>query len=185
MKRIVTLLLALLLGLSAICCAAAEGVTFTTPYFTITLPDDWDFDTTPLDDEEDEEGFEYLGLFGSTEDVGILAMAYLVYYEDLTDISLWNADEDDMALYIEAILDDFEDDDPELLGTVTAGSIPFVLIRGTDEDGEYLYADTMTNGYAIEIEAFVLDEDGETQLPFTDEYIEQFKSILETFLPVT
>ncbi|MBR3017651.1 MAG: hypothetical protein IKH57_11360 [Clostridia bacterium] len=185
MKRMTSFFLALLLALSAATCAAAKENVFKTAYFTISLPDGWEADTTPLDDEETEENAEYLGIFGNAKGVGLAAIAYLVYYEELKDISLWNADEADLKLYAESVMDDFADDRPEYLGTVMAGSIPFVLIKGTDEDGEYLYADTMTNGYAIEIQAFVMDEDWKKQYPMTDKYIEQFKTVLSTFQPVT
>ena len=91
-----------------------------------------------------------------------------------------------MQAYLEAVLEDFKDDNPEYLDTVMAGKIPIVLIKATDAAGEYLYADTMTNGYAIQIEAFVTDNsDEEKSYPLTEEKIEQFKSILATFVPVT
>ncbi|MBR5109519.1 MAG: hypothetical protein IK099_04930 [Clostridia bacterium] len=185
MKRMIGLLLALLLALSAANCAAAANNVFKTAYFTITLPDGWETDTTPLDEDEKVEDAEYLGIFGTSKGVGLAAIAYLVYYEDLKDISLWNSDEADLARYTKSVMEDFAEDRPEYLGTVMAGSIPFILIKGTDEDGEYLYADTMTNGYAIEIQAFVMDEDWEKQYPMTDKYIEQFKNVLSTFQPVT
>ena len=76
------------------------------------------------------------------------------------------------------------DDDPELIGIVYAGSIPFILLKGEDEDGEYLYVETCTNGYVIEFDVYVVDADFD-QYAIKDKYIEQFKSILATFLPVT
>ena len=62
-----------------------------------------------------------------------------------------------------------------------AGNVPFVLIRCADDEGEYVYADTITNGYSIQFEAFMADE--ENIQPLTDEAIEQFKTILATFKP--
>lgn len=197
MKRLISLGIALLLLLSAVCCASAEGKTFKTPYFTITLPEGWDIDTTPLDEDETEEGIVYLGIFADTKRVGLEAIAYLVYYEDLKDFSLWNADEEDLELYTDFLMDVYEEDRPKYLGiikahssitmsdgTVRTSSIPFVLIKGMDEDGEYLCADTITNGYAIEIKAIVVDEGWENQYSMTEKYIEQFKSVLSTFQPV-
>ena len=64
---------------------------------------------------------------------------------------------------------------------MTAGKIPFVLIRCEDEESEYIYADTVTNGYSIQFEAFMAD--GENFHPLTDEAIEQFRTILTTFKP--
>ena len=181
MKRFVGLLLALLLSLSLVAGAAAE--TFSTAYFTLTLPDGWTAETDDLG-EDAEEGVEFLGYFYAPGSVGLMVEAYLVYYEELKNLALWNASESDLSDYVDAILADFADDNPVYLGTVKVGGIPFVLIKGTDEDGEYLYTDTITNGYAIELMAYVSDEDGESLYPILDEHLEQFKNILSTFQPV-
>lgn len=183
MKRIVSLVFALVLALSAVCGAAAAEKTFKTAYFTLTLPKGWDFDTE--DAGVDEDGDEYLGLFGEDKDIGIIVFTYMVYYEDYKDVSLWNVNQAEMDAYIKDLLYQFSDDDPEYIDTVMAGKIPFVLIKATDEEGEYLYAETMTNGYAIAFDCYVYDEDGENQYPFTQKYVEQIKSILETFQPVS
>ena len=185
MKRIIYLVFALALAMSAVCGAAAAEKTFKTDYFTLKLPSGWDYDTGDADKAMDEDGMQYLGYFGEDKAIGMLVEAYLVLYEDLQDFSLWKADEDEKQAYAEAVMDDYAEDDPEDLGIVMAGNIPFVLIKGTDEDGEYLYADTMTNGFAIIMIAYVLDEDGETQYPISRKYVEQFKSILGTFQPVS
>ena len=183
MKRLFAWMVVAVLMLSTVCAAAAEGVTFKTPYFTLQLPDGW---VTDYEDLEKEEGMEGLGFFGEDAEIGLIAGAYLVYYEDLKDLALWSSDAEEMQAYIEAVLEDFKDDNPEYLDTVMAGKIPIVLIKATDAAGEYLYADTMTNGYAIQIEAFVTDNsDEEKSYPLTEEKIEQFKSILATFVPVT
>ena len=81
------------------------------------------------------------------------------------------------------LLEEFADANPEMIGTVTVGKIPLVLIRGADKDGEFVYADTMTNGYAIEFEFYVTDDEGDQQLPITDEHIVQIETILASFEP--
>ena len=183
MKRLFGWMIAAVLMLSAVCAAGAEGVTFKTNYFTLQLPDGW---ITDYEDLEKEEGLEGLGFFGQDAKIGLIAGAYLVYYEDLKDVALWSSDSEEMKAYIDAILEDFKDDHPEYLDTVMAGKIPIILIKATDAEGEYLYADTMTNGYAIQIQAYVADDSDEEKLyPLTEENIEQFKSILATFVPVT
>lgn len=187
MKRIVSMLVALTLVLSAVCCAAAEKAddnTFSTPYFTLTLPDGWVYDTEDAETEMTDNE-QYLGLFGSFGDRGFVVDSYLMYLEELKDISLWNLEEAELQDYADIIMSVLEEDNPEYLGVVTAGSIPFILIRATDEEGEYLYADTVANGHSIQFEAFLMGEDSYTLLDFTDQEIEEFKSILETFLPVT
>ena len=179
MKRFFSLMTALVLVLSV---AAAAGETFRTDYFTLELPDSWEIETEDL---ESEKGEQCLGVFGENSDIGLVAIAYLVYYENLKDIALWNSDEQELEAYTEAILEDYAENNPELLGIVQAGKIPLVLIKGTDGGDEFLYADTMTNGYAIEFDFFVTDADAENFFPFTDAYIEQVKTILATFQPVT
>ena len=183
MKRIICMLLALMLLPGMIPFAAAEDVIFSTTYFTLTLPENWLINTDDLSSES-EENFQALGYFCPDEEVGLVVVSYLVYYEDLKNVALWSSDESELQDYAEAVMADFVDDNPEWLGTVTAGKIPFVLIRGTDEDGEYLYADTITNGYAIEFLASVSGQD-DRQYPITETDIEQFKQILTTFKPVT
>jgi hypothetical protein len=113
----------------------------------------------------------------------LLGGAYLVYYEDLKDISLWNSGEEELKEYADVLLEEFADSKPELIGTVTAGKIPLVLIRGADKDGEFVYADTVTNGYSIQFEFYATDSEGEKELPITEEHIEQIKTILASFKP--
>lgn len=184
MKRLISLALALLLALSAAGAALAEGIEFKTNYFTLNLPDQWAIRTDGAGKEKDED-LEFLGYCYAKKEKGLVVEAYLMYYKDFADLSLWDADEETIALYVQSVLEDYEDDAPEFLGIVTAGSIPFVLIRAEDEDGEYLYADTMTNGYAIMFWAYVTDYDAEFSYPLRNADIELFKSILETFQPVS
>lgn len=183
MKRLLCLFITLVLSLPLVCCAMAEEKTFTTPYFTLTLPDGWIIDQENLK-EGSEEGMEYLGLFYTPEEIGLEVTAYLVYYNHLKNMALWSADKDELKDYVNVVLEDFKEDHPVHLDTVMAGSIPFVLIKCTDKDGDYLYADTITNGYAIEFLAYVTDAEEKYQFPITDDYVEQFKNILSTFMPL-
>ena len=180
MKKLTAIVLSLLLTLSIVS-AMAGGVTFTTKYFTLELPEGWETDTSDL---QSEENLEDLGLlYCSTEDKILAVEAFMTYYEDLKDLKLWEADDDTLKEYAGLILEDFSEDNPVFLDIVKAGSIPFVLVKATDEDGDYLYADTITNGYAIVFMAYAMGADGETVIPLTDEYIEEFKTILNTFKP--
>ena len=182
MKRFICISLTLMMVLAA-CTAAADETTFKTAYFTLTLPDGWEYDTEDLE-KDAESQMEELGYFGASDEVGLVVSAYLIYYEDLKNLALWSSDENELQAYAEAVLEDFAEDHPTWLGTVLADRIPFILIQATDEDGEYLYADTITNGYAIVFMAYVIDSE-ENILPMTDAYIEQFKQVLTTFKPVS
>ena len=184
MKRLISLLTVISLLLSLAGAALADPVTFTTEYFTLQLPDGWIIDTEDLESESDSSA-KCLGFFGESSDKGLVAGVYLVYYEDLKNVALWSSDEDELQAYIEAVLEDYKDEHAESLGIVMAGKIPLILIKGVDKDGEFLYADTMTNGYAIEFQVIHIDDNTDNQYPITAEQIELFKSILSTFQPVT
>ncbi len=179
MKRFLVLMTAAVLFLAVACAAASE--TFSTSYFSLELPDGWEIDTTDLEKKENEES---LGFFaGKVGDGLLLGGAYLVYYEDLKDIALWNASEEQLKEYADLLMEEFADANPELIGTVMVGKIPLVLIRAADEDGEFVYADTVTNGYSIQFEFYATDTEGDKDLPLTDEHIEQIKTILASFTP--
>ncbi len=182
MKRTVSLLLALVLVLSLSCSALAEdSLLFETKYFTLTLPAGWE---TEFEDLETIDDGEMLGYFFSPEDPGLTVGACMIYYEELKNLALWNSDADELQDYIDALLEDYAEDHPVYVGTVMAGSIPFVVIRAEDDESEYLYADTMTNGYAIEFTGYVSGSDSISP-KLTDKAVEQFLQILTTFQPVT
>lgn len=181
MKKLTAIVLSLLLTLGIVS-AMAGGETFTTKYFTMELPEGWETDTSDLQSDE-AENLEDLGVFGKAEGKGLICEAFKIYYEDLKDLKLWEADDETLKEYAGLIMEDFSDDSPVFLDIVKAGSLPFVLVKAADEDGDYLYADTITNGHAIVFMAYVVDADGETVLPLTDAYIEEFKTILNTFKP--
>ncbi len=182
MKKILALMAATLLVLFVICSAMADGVTFTTEYFTLELPEDWIIYTDGLEVDK-EEGYEELGFFYPPDEKGIIVGAAKVYYEELNDLSLWNASEEKFEEYKEMILDEYADEKPEYIETFMVDRLPFILFRCTDEDGTYLYADTIANGHSFQFTVYEADED--SIYPVTDEDIALFKTILATFKPVT
>ncbi|MBQ3278756.1 MAG: hypothetical protein IJG94_06305 [Clostridia bacterium] len=180
MKRITGLLLALALVLAMAVGALADGVTFSTKYFTLTLPQGWEIETEVM---ETEDGMEDLGCVASPEEPGLVIESFLLYDEDAKDKSLWNASEEELKAYAQEVMETYADDKPEYIGTIKAGNIPFVLIRCDDSESEYIYADTLTNGYYIMFMAY--SADANKFHPLTADQVEQFKSILATFVPVT
>ncbi len=181
MKRFISMMTAMILILAAVCTATAEGNTFTTQYFTLQLPEGWTIDTEDLGEED---GDQELGYFGE-EKSGLLIGAYIIYYEDYKDVSLWSMSESELKNYVEDLMDDLEARHVEWIETVMAGNIPIVLLRAEDYEGEFIYAETMTNGYTIHFQAIRTDEYAEETFPLTDEDIETLKGILATFQPVT
>ncbi|MBQ6962037.1 MAG: hypothetical protein IJP78_13790 [Clostridia bacterium] len=188
MKRTICLIFALVLALSVVCGAAAAENTFKTAYYTLTLPQGWEIDTEDVGVEEEDKNLkeEYLGSFYEKKGIGLFIEAYLVYYKDseLQNTRLWEAGEAELQSYEQEIMEVYEDDDPVLLDRVQADRIPFVLIKAADDEGEYLYAETMSNGYAIAFYAYIIDDD-ETLYSLNNQSIEQFKNILKTFQPMT
>jgi hypothetical protein len=181
MKRIFTLMVAALLLALALCPALAEvGKIFTTDYFTLTLPKDWEIDTSDLEKDGD---FQELGTLYSPEVPGLVMEAGLMHYADMEDISLWNADEKTMQDYIDATLEDLKDDNPKYETTLNVNGIPFIVISAEDKDGPFRYIDTMTNGYAVAFYAYVANDDDDKLLPMSDDDWAQVESILATFKP--
>jgi len=183
MKKAIVIGIALLAVL-CVFSAVAEGVTFTTQYFTVELPEGWESTVNEKPEKDPEDGSIELGSFYSPENESLIFGAYLVYYEEMKDVSLWSSDASEIQDYADAVKEALADYHPEYLDTVMAGKIPFVLFRCTDKDGEFIYADTITNGNAIEFEACVIDLN-EKLCPVTDQRIEQIKTILASFKPVT
>ena len=137
MKKLTSLLFALVFALAGVCSAAAEGLVFSTDYYSLTLPENWIIDTEDLTSSEEAQE---LGHFYDSGEVGLLVSAYLVRLEDTEGQPVWSAETGMAQEYVDLVLADFEDSHPEYLGTVLAGEVPFLLIKGGDNYGEFLYA---------------------------------------------
>ena len=179
MKKLLSLFLALLLVLTGVYAAVAEEVVFSTDYYSLTLPGDWVIDTENLASSEE---MQELGHFFDPQEKGLLINAYLLITGDVDD-SIWNAEEGTYQDYVDMLLQEFEDSNPEMKGIIQAGGVPFVLIKCSDDYGEFLYAETIHNGMVFEFEAYVTDDAG-TQYVVTEEYQELFQTILESFQPL-
>lgn len=179
MKKTFSLILILAVLCTAAWAAADDGVLFENEYYTLTLPGNWRID---LDDLEKEDQFEELGFMYAREDDGLAIEAALEYYEGLDGISLWDADEEEFQDYVDMILEEFAEDGAYALDPVYAGAIPFIIIRCEDDDGEYFYAETVTNGYVLNFYAYALDWDS-NYLPLQDKHLDTFREILGTFQP--
>ena len=182
MKRIFTALLAAALVLALACPALAEAAqTFTTPYYTLEIPRDWQIDTSDLETDDD---FQELGVLLSPDVPGLVIEAGLLHYEELSELSLWNADDETIQNYIDFMLEALEDDSPKYEKKLEIGEIPFFVFSAQDEDGPYCYVDTITNGYAVAFYVYNADTDDDRLLPLTDDDWAQFEAILSTFKPV-
>ena len=183
MKRIFAAVLLFAVLTAAVCAAAADSVVFTNDYYTLTLPSDWKIDLSDAGMDEDE-GYEDLGFLYSREDDGLAIETGLEYYENMKDVSLWDMSAEDLQAHIDELLEIYDFDAAAYLDTVYAGAIPFVIIHCEDEEGEYYYAETVTNGYVVNFYAYALDWDS-NYLPLQAKHLDVFRSILKSFEPVT
>ena len=179
MKRTVSMILALAMVLGLAAGAAAE--TFTTTYYTLELPDDWTGITEGMEDLGLEDA-KTVAAFAAPDEVGLAVYSVVTDAAGLDNAETWNTGEEEMKAYAEQAAADLEADSTEFLGVVKAGEVSFILISATDEEGAFLYAETLTGGNTLMFFAYVVSEDG-AQYPLTEEYTEEFRSILETFRP--
>lgn len=204
MKRTFSMLFVLALLVSAACCAVAEqetilmeepglevesnigkgqdageeqeGQTFKTDYYFLSIPADWEIST---DDLETEETYKELGILYAPGDPGMIVETSLAYSEKLKDVILWDSTDEQIQEYVDTLLSDYADDNPEYLGRIQVGNIPFILIKAQDEVGPYHYAETITNGYKLMF--FAYSEEDSAAL--TEEQYGQFLNMLGSFSP--
>ncbi|MBR0465013.1 MAG: hypothetical protein IJJ23_11660 [Clostridia bacterium] len=188
MKRLLIWIMTLVIGLSGMSGALAEPLTLTfeTPYFTLMLPEDWEiYDPDPEDNGSGENIWD-LGFVSSPDEDYYIIEAAMQYLEDWKDTSLWDADEEQLEEYIDITMHDFEDKDGQFIDLFYAGNIPFIMLEYTSQDrGDTLYADTMTNGYVIMFYIFKTSLDTDKYYDLTEEDIAQVTRILETFRPLS
>ena len=182
MKRLFALLAALILLLS---CAGASAARMAQPfeneYYRIYIPGDWVIDTSS---RQDYYGAMDLGFMYSS-DKTMLIEARLNFYGDWAQDSLWLASQGVWDDYVAFLLDDLKAEQPEFIAKFTAGQYPGALLRGTNSHGSYLYGEIMINAYAYGFYFYLLNEDDTVNSNLTQEEIELFQSILETFSPIT
>lgn len=175
-----TILAALVLLLCCLCLPALAveynaGGIYTVRYDESTYRID---DTAYLNENTDEYSWLFM-LYNSTEDIFIdAAMEVIPEFEGIT---LFSADAQGRSDYLAATLDAFADQDIQYLTTITAGEwqIPFYVYSMTDEDGSFLYAETIVNGCAIHFNA---NHPNSSEL--SDALLPALEELLLTFAPV-
>ena len=182
MKKFFIIVAAFLLVFSLVCGALAEGegVVFRTDYYTLELPEGWKVEGP--DPENDLEKSKELGYFQGPADVDITVAAGASKHFNPERVAPY-AGEQGAAAYTELILEFFKEKSVEYLGTVTVGDIPFILVKYAEDELTCLDVSAVVNNEEIEFIVYIADKDNFYSI--TDEAIEQFKTILETFKPVT
>lgn len=180
MKRFTAVLLSfvLLLSCASVASAAKMIQTFSNKYFQMYIPGDWIIDTS--------SAAEYWGLldFGYmyAEDESMLIDSKLFFYSDWATDSLRSGDPAQWKAYIEFLMDDLAENNPEVVSSFYAGQYPGVILRCSSESGAYLYGEIMIKAYAYGFYFYQYNEDGSINSDISDENIELFESILETFI---
>ncbi len=181
MKRFFALLLILALFCSA---AHAESWTqkVTTPYYTLTVPEDWIIDQEDL---EAEDGTEDLAYISAERDNDILFLQLSVFVdEDDPDLSLWNLSETELQAFIREEIESFDDlRDVVYKGSITVNQIPFLLFDYLDEDGWYIGGMTVASGHYLYILALSVTYDGK-YISAPEENREMLRKVIESFQPV-
>ncbi len=175
MKKLLAVLLSLSMTL-ALAAAGADAYTVAGRY-TVEYPDTLVLDDTAYADGNTQNNVWLFMLAGE----GFLIDAYLTTLENYDpDFSLSAADEAGIQEYLDEVLEAFSSRSPEAAGTViTDGGVLFYIFRLTDDDGPYLYAETIENGVSENFICFYVD--GVTE---PDEaLLNTLEALLYTFTP--
>ena len=123
------------------------------------------------------------GLFGLTYDETSLTLDDETYADDCTadrqwllmlydkqrivDVSLLplptrtpdlaQATPDEQNAYVTDMLDSYDDSHIQFLGVLPGGNLPFYVFRLEDEEGEYLLAEAVWDGKALDLTAYYRD----------------------------
>lgn len=182
LKRVaVALLIALLLASAAVPAAAQTYVCEN--LCTFDYPDDWeDFGA---DSSNDEEGEYYnLAFIGGSAYDDLNVSVDLYYYDVYADIRLFSADEATLRDYVRDIESSFYEVASSEVVEVGEYGIPFAILRGTDRDGEALYAETLANGWCIAFYGYAYGRNGREMRELTDEDERIFREIIASFEPI-
>lgn len=172
--------LAALLLLCVLCMPALAAEYNAGGIFTIQYDEtDWQIDNLTYNNETTEEYNWLFLLYKESTDVSIdVAMEQVAEFGGL---NLFSADAVKRAAYLEATLDAFQDLNMKYLTTITVSDweIPFYVYTMEDEEGQYLYAETIVSGCSINFHAChaLSSQRSDALLPALEE-------ILTTFTPV-
>ncbi len=152
--------------------------------FTVEYPDEWV--NFGADSSYDTENAYYnLGMIGGYRDDELTILIALLYFEGYADLRLFDADDDAVSEFARNLMEDFYCETLLEFRTVGDYAIPFVLIRGQDDYGDFVLASTISNGWCILMDGYAYEDDSyETFRDLTDEDIAQFIRILDTFEPI-
>lgn len=177
MKQIRTALTIAVISL-CLCTPTALARTYTAKdCFSISYDDAvYTLDDTTYSNENTSQNAHWFFIIYNDE-MMIDASAELL--TDYAGQSLPGANEAVLAAYVDDMLDVYSDENAALVTSVKAGSqgIPFYIFSYTNEDGPYLMAETVLNGYALQFMTYYNDAD----LPVDDRLTQSLITLLDTF----
>ena len=178
MRRAMFAMLALALALTLVMGASAEDLTqtFSTSYFTLSVPGNWIVDTGSLWSDED---YEELGVLEAPTDVGLVIECAAIGDLDEDYEALWDGvSEDGLDACVVALMEEYEDDDPEYLGALWVEGVPIVVLGAEDDEGPYFCVDTVVDGHELSFLAYVANADSDRTLEPSEEDVALLKRII-------
>ncbi len=174
-KRIIMLLLCAAMTLAPLCASQAEAYTvpglYTVEYEDGAVIDD----TSYLHDKTDT--YTWLFMICGSDYAIDASMTKMDFYEGM---SLYSATEDERTAYLEDTKLMLEEFNGEYLGIVDKIGIPFYVFSCENDDGAYLWAETVANGYTLDFYCYYDDD----RMPVDEALLEKFSAMLESFEPV-
>ena len=179
MKKFIALLLCVLM--CAASCSALAVEYNANNIFTIT----YDENTYAIDNSSylEENTSEYIWMFMLyNEQADAVVDVAMEALPEFAGLSLFSATAEERNAYVEATLDIFSDANIKLLDTITVSDLqlPFYIYSLEDENGAYLTAETLVNGWAINFSTYhMATSDADSAL------LNVLEEIVTTFQPVT
>lgn len=139
----------------------------------------WQLDDMTYSDEASDEYVWLFMLYNAQKDV--LIDASIEKIPEFEGLTLFMAGEAERNEYLRATLDAFQDQSIKHIATIlpTTLEIPFYVYSLEDEEGGYVYAETIVNGNAIIFNAYHGRSTGST-----DALLPALEEVLATFTPV-
>lgn len=173
-----TLLLICLVCVPALAVEYNAGGIYTISYDAAA----WQIDDQTYSAEATEDYMWLFMLYSAEKDALIDASIEAV--PEFEGLTLFTADEARRAAYLNATMDAFADQEIRHLTTLTVSDyqIPFYVYVLTDEEGPFLYAETIVNGSAVAFGVYFArgNGDAEALLPALEEVLATFAPVIPT-----
>lgn len=160
--------------------SSAFAATFTADgVFSITYDEAaYALDDTTYADENVDDTYHWYCLI-CNNDYAIDVTVYDV--EDLAGVTLFTMEELERQDYVDYMLDAYSDSGIELVGSMNVSeyNIPFYFFTAEDSEGEYLFAQTLVQGKAIDFAIYYND----ASLDVDQNLVDALSELLNTFVP--